>query len=362
MIEKTQKETEVAFVEMKKEVQKQLILGEFTDSAALKIQRSVKLFLWRRKIKRIRFVFENYYLKSTEEFLKLFTGALNCFSAWQKVLRSRFLQYREGRLRKIRENLAIFTIKQAVQSKKINFSECIILCRRLQRRLKVLKTFQSLNQSENTDFSLSFLLQNLQNEPSEVSSEKPAPHPLPLAQLLYNIRNTPNQTFTPMLPTRPTRKSLSLSLQKPEKTIQKFRRLIIATPPVASQKKQFGNMENQSRLVSYPIKEQEYYRKRPLSSTVKVPEDKNFLRPTLFYIRKFSDEGVQWKAKKKIRKARPPSLNLTRNTVSSMAKSNRNEWKFGKRETKTVYKPVETEMSVSSDSAKWNIFEVKKVK
>ena len=360
------------FEEMKNEIQNQLILGEFTDTAALKIQRCVKNFLWRRKIRRIKFVFENYYLKSTKTFLIVFSNALTCWAYWNRIKTQKFLNFRKMRLKIIREKLALITIKKAMKEKRVSLVVAKKMYRRLNRRRRLLLSRKS-NDTGDTPLAtprtnIQILLQELENESLENNDQKPVSKTLQLSRLLYGIKNTENNNFAPLL----AGKYYCHTITPPANTIliereqQNYRTLMIATPPIIKQRRAFGSSENASRLMLYSIKAPyDSHRPRPLSSSSqKVSENMNFLKPTEIFIRKISADKEE-EAKANIR-IRPPSRRLTRNTISSMAKRsikkamNNKQIIFGKRETKTVDKIrlfKDGNASFSNYFNNWNSFD-----
>lgn len=313
---------------MNQEIQKQLILGEYTKHAALIIQKNVKIFLLRRKLKRLKRVFENYYLKSTRNFLVVFTNTLFHWSSKYKIEKLKFCKYRDEKLSQIRKRLAILTIKSAIKNKVF----CIYKGRRLIKRLSRKKK-QLMNQrlSENIQEPVNNmmplpnfeeLMRHIENESLYDVEQREAERQMNLRKLAYNIKNFNEISLAPLLSKKYYINSSGLkSVPLPPTEIRKYRNLSISTPPLTTYKRMYMAGDLPSKLMCYPIKDPNIPQ-RPMSShSHQVSEDMNFLRPTEVFIRKISvDPPLSDDSPKK--KIRPPSKKLMRSTISSLAKKN----------------------------------------
>lgn len=324
--QKLQEDYDQAIYQMNEEIQKQMILGEYTKNAALIIQRNVKIFLLRRKIKRLKRVFENYYLKSTQNFITVFTNTLLYWSSKNKIECLKFLKFREQKLEQIRRNLAILTVKNAVKQKKFNIRSGIKLLKRLnKRKIQIISQRASFHLQEELDIptprpGFDELMKELEVESFSDQEHKEAQRRLNLKKLSYNIKDINEISLVPLLSKKYSQNpSAFKTTPTNQNETQKFRNLSISTPPLTTQKRMFMTGDLPSRLMFYPIKDSNW-RPRPLSShSHKVSENMNFLKPTRVFIRKFSQDPFLTEESPK-RKIRPPSKKLVRNTISSLAK------------------------------------------
>jgi hypothetical protein len=306
-------------IDLAKEVSEKLMMGESTRSAMLLIVKNIKIFLWRRKIKRIKHVFENYYLKSTKNFLTVFTNSMLVWSSRNKVSYMQYLHDRKLKLLEIRKRLAILSIKKAIHDKKFNLSVGRYLFQKIRRRRKRFFTFNTVQGPSHEIYgltaheTLSWLLHDKEDNFSETEL-KIRENRLNLMKVAHGIKEKNSKSVSPVLgrkfcqtPVRSTASHLSET--------QKFRSLSINTPPLTTQKRMFFNSELPSRLMAYPTSQKN--KPRPLSCSSKVPPDKNFLKPTEFFLRKHLVEKGKNCGKGK---TRPPSCKLVKDTESSMAK------------------------------------------
>lgn len=305
------------------EVNNKLMMGDSTKQAAFLIVKNVRIYLWRKKIRRIKLVFENYYLKSTKHFLLVFTNSLLCWSSQQKLALMLFLHNRRLKLKKIRENLAIISIKKAIKSKKFNIISGRLLYQKIRKRRK--KNLFSSNTVKHPHYeffgltaqqTFTMLMQELENENFSDTEINEKEKKLNLLKVAYGVRENVDKCMTPVLgrkfcstPGKSTASQLSET--------QRFRNLLIGTPPLLTQKRMFNNSELPSRLMAYT--NAGTWKMRPLSCSSKVSDDMNFLKPTEFFLRKKFNEESQ-EDPSNVKRVRPPSRRVMKNTASSMAK------------------------------------------
>jgi hypothetical protein len=311
---------------MQIEMQHKLMVGEIIKHSATKLQRNIKIFIWRKKIKRLKTAFELYYLKSTTKFLSIFSNWLQFCASKQQIRWLKFLKYRSTRLRKIREKLALLTIKRAIKAKKFNITTGKDLYQRLNRKRKQLMSvktneFDETQSPTNAHSNFYQLLQEIEKEKAEAQAEE-LRKALLLTKISYNIKDTSDVNFIPLFGDKYfiLRSSIHKSTT-PNAEQQKFRNLSINTPPLAVHKRMFLTCEIPSKLMAYPRRDS-YAKPRPLSShSAKVSDDMNFLKPTEFFLRKKvvqAEPSLENNAV--VKKARPPSRKLLRNTIASSAK------------------------------------------
>ena len=312
---------------MNSEIKKQMILGEFTNDAALIITRNIKNFIWKKKIKRIKFTFENYYLKSTKNFLQTFTNFLNVWSAKYKINNLQFLKYRSTRLKEIKETLAILVIKKAIKNKKINISAGRILYQRLNKKIKKLQLAkltetQEEDSQKSTKRHIHELMEQLENESISSSLERKLAKNLQLSKVSYQVKETGEFVIIPLLNQKKNYqdKAIERKFEKNKTILNKFRSLTIGTPPLVNHKRFYQSGELPSKLMVYS--NQRYNsQERPWSSLPKhVSDGMNFLKPTEIFIRKISLDNENTTSTKKSVKIRPPSRRIMRNTISSISK------------------------------------------
>ena len=308
---------------MTSEVNDKLMMGDSTKQAAFLIVKNVRIFIWRKKIRRIKFVFENYYLQSTNHFLLVFTNSLLCWSSRKKLAFMLFLHNRQLKLRKIRENLAILSIKKAIKAKKFNLMSGRLLYQKIRKRRK--KNFFSSNTVKHPHHeffgltaqqTFTMLMQELENEDFSETERDEQERRMDLLKVAYGVRDNVDKCVTPVLRRRlcsTPGKSTASHLSE----TQRFRNLLIGTPPLATQKRMFFNSEMPSKLMSYVNAGNG--KVRPLSCTGQVSDDMNFLKPTEFFLRKRLNEESQ-EDKGDAKRVRPPSRRVMKNTASSMAK------------------------------------------
>ena len=110
--------------------------------------------------------------------------------------------------------------------------------------------------------------------------------------------------------------------EKNDMILNKFRSLVIGTPPLANFKRLYQTGEMPSKLMSYPL-EKNIPTHRPTSSLPKpVPDDMNFLKPTEIFTRKTSVDHSE-NDRKPLIKMRPPRKRIMKNTISSKVSFNR---------------------------------------
>jgi hypothetical protein len=318
---------------MDNEILSAIMIGEQTFQSVLKIQRKFRNYIWKKKLKRLKLAFERYYLRMTPNFLKIFPMALTTWASKLKAFELKFLNHRQMRLKKIRENLSIITLKKALKSKVLNIKAGRALYQKLQKRLR-----QQLSLVKVTDLlepgvdnspkqNIQTLMQELANESGSMTEEKSAQKALELSKLSYNIKPSADIHIVPLAIKKTYTRSEKISTipynysnsSKPQPEIQKYRSLSIGTPPLNTYKRLYMSTEVPPKLMFYPIKDK--FKSRPLSSNSKaVSEDMNFLRPTEFFMRKIFLAPNE--TKKKIKNPRPPSRKILRETFSSSAKRN----------------------------------------
>lgn len=296
------------------------MMGDSTRSAMLLIVKNIKIFLWRRKIKRIKHVFENYYLKSTQNFLNVFTQTILVWSCRNKVEHMSYLRNRKMKLENIRKNLAILTIKKAIREKRFNISVGRYLYQKIRRRRKRLFTFHTVQGPVHDIYgltaheTLSWLLHDAEDDMSE-NDLRERENRMNLLKLAHGIQETKSKSVSPVLG-RKFCHTPSRSVTSHLSETQKYRTLSINTPPLTTYKRIFFNSELPPRLMAYPPTSKPCV--RPLSCSSKVEPDKHFLKPTEFFLRRtLVDQSITLKKKSRVR---PPSHKLIKDTESSMAK------------------------------------------
>lgn len=109
-------------------------MGDLVTSAATKIQKSLKRYMIRLKLYRLIRIYYSYMEAKSKEASNLIRKFLLKFACKEKIESILFEKFREGRLRIIKENLAMLKVKKFWKNRKLNFRILKDKILRLKRR------------------------------------------------------------------------------------------------------------------------------------------------------------------------------------------------------------------------------------